>query len=453
MPLLAHTNKPRLSALASHPLARQMARGTLWSLTSNGVGQAFSLLGSVVTARCLGAGDFGKLAIVIATVNVFAVIGSAGLGLAATKHVAQFRESDPQRTGRVIGMSSATAMFMGALVCAILVALAPWIAVKLLVAPTLVRELRISAVILFFGSVNAYQVGALAGFEAFRSTAVANLVRGLGGFPLLVVGAVYGGLTGAVIANGLMAALSCAAHGLMLRKRCHRHGIRISYDLQREDLRVLYRYCLPALIAGMSYIPAVWASNAALARAAGYVETGLFQAAFHWQTVSLFLAVGVGNVGFPMLAANLRSHRSYVRVLAGNFSLTTGLTVASALLVAVAAPYIARLYGPQFNNATTVIRIMSACGVLIAINISAGQIIWSLDAASAAMLFELFRGTLLVAASVLLAGRGASGLAWAHLITAAGMTITEVPFCLLRLRALNRENSRVASSLAVPVTN
>jgi O-antigen/teichoic acid export membrane protein len=239
----------------------------------------------------------------------------------------------------------------------------------------------------------------------------------------------------------------------MLRKRCHRHGIRISYDLQREDLRVLYRYCLPALIAGMSYIPAVWASNAALARAAGYVETGLFQAAFHWQTVSLFLAVGVGNVGFPMLAANLRSHRSYVRVLAGNFSLTTGLTVASALLVAVAAPYIARLYGPQFNNATTVIRIMSACGVLIAINISAGQIIWSLDAASAAMLFELFRGTLLVAASVLLAGRGASGLAWAHLITAAGMTITEVPFCLLRLRALNRENSRVASSLAVPVTN
>ena len=176
---------------------------------------------------------------------MFAVVGSAGLGVAAAKHVAQYRESDPERAGRVIGMSSATAVIAGALVGIILIAVAPWLAVRVLVAPALVRELRISAIILFFMSVNAYQIGALAGFEAFRASAAANLIRGLGGFPLLVAGAALGGLTGAVIANGLVTALSCAAHAAMLRKQCQIYCIRISYTLRREDFRLLYRYCLP----------------------------------------------------------------------------------------------------------------------------------------------------------------------------------------------------------------
>jgi len=81
-----------------------------------------------------------------------------------------------------------------------------------------------------------------------------------------------------------------------------------------------------------------------------------------------------------------------------------------------------------------VIRIMCACSVLIAINISVGQIIWSLDAAGAAMLFALLQGTVLVGSSFLLAGHGAEGLAWAHLITAAALTMAQVPFGVIRLR-------------------
>lgn len=431
---LASPFRSRAASVVSHPLARRLARGTFWALMSNGVGQGFSLLGSMVTARYLGAGNFGKLGIVLVTVNMFAVVGSAGLGSAATKYVAQFRESDPERAGRVIGMSSAIAVTTGVLVAIGLIAAAPWIAVKVLVAPTLVRELRISAIILFFVSVNGYQIGALAGFEAFRATAVANFVRGLGGFPLLVAGAAFGGLTGAVIANGLVTALSCAAHAVMLRRQCQIHRVRKSYNFRRNEVRMLYRFCLPVLIAGMSYMPALWASNAALARAAGYRETGLFQAAFQWQTLSLFLAVGVGNVGFPMLTANLRSRGSYIRVLAGNCLLTIGLTLATAAIVTLAAPFIAGLYGPQFGNATIVIRIMCICSVLLAVNMSAVQVIFSQDVASAVMLFALLRGVVLVAASFLLAGRGAEGLAWAHLITAAVVTLAQVPFGVYLLR-------------------
>jgi O-antigen/teichoic acid export membrane protein len=131
--------------------------------------------------------------------------------------------------------------------------------------------------------------------------------------------------------------------------------------------------------------------------------------------------------------------------------LTTGLTLATAVLVALAAPYIASLYGQQFGKAAIVIRVMCACSVLIAINISAGQIIWSLDAARAAMLFALLQGTVLVGASFLLAGHGAEGLAWAHLITAAVLTLAQVPFGVLRIRKVLPRDIRPVSSTAETV--
>ena len=137
-----------------------------------------------------------------------------------------------------------------------------------------------------------------------------------------------------------------------------------------------------------------------------------------------------------MMAANLGSRRAYMRVLAGNYSLTTGLTLITAALGALAAPYIARLYGPEFVNATDVIRIMCACAVVSAIGMSAGQVIWSSAASGAAMLFSLLRGTILVVMSLLLAGRGAEGLAWAHLITAVALILVEVPFSFHRLRRI-----------------
>jgi O-antigen/teichoic acid export membrane protein len=113
---------------------------------------------------------------------------------------------------------------------------------------------------------------------------------------------------------------------------------------------------------------------------------------------------------------------------------TTGSTLVAAVLVAISAPYIASLYGPQFHGATVVIRVMCACSVLLAVNTSAGLVIYSLNEARAIMLFALLRGAVLVAASVSLAGYGAKGLAWANLITVAAQILIEVPFAIRCVR-------------------
>ncbi len=59
----------------------------------------------------LGKEEFGKLGIVQSTVGMFQVFAGFGLGLTATKYVAEFRDSDPAKTGRIIGLSACRANF------------------------------------------------------------------------------------------------------------------------------------------------------------------------------------------------------------------------------------------------------------------------------------------------------------------------------------------------------
>ena len=49
------------------------------------------------------------------TVGMFGVFAGFGLGLTATKHVAEFRQSDPERDGLIIGLSALIAIGTGGL--------------------------------------------------------------------------------------------------------------------------------------------------------------------------------------------------------------------------------------------------------------------------------------------------------------------------------------------------
>src|SRR5579863_4715840 len=90
----------RIGAVSRNPLVQRLAHGAFWSVISSGVGQGGSLLASMATARLLGSVQFGKLAVILSTINLFATVGAAGLGVTATKHVAEYRQSDPGRAGR-----------------------------------------------------------------------------------------------------------------------------------------------------------------------------------------------------------------------------------------------------------------------------------------------------------------------------------------------------------------
>src|ERR1039458_4371319 len=190
-----------------------------------------------------------------------------------------------------------------------------------------------------------------------------------------------------------------------------------------------------------------------LARGSGYAEVGLFNAAFQWQTVMMFLSIAVSNLGLPMLSSALpeRAIAKYKRLLGVNFALTAGLTLAVAVPIALGSGWIMSFYGHQFRGGAAVLRLVCLATVLSAMNITVGQAIWSLDAAVSGMILGLLRGLALLAGTYYLSGKGATGLAGAYVFMGVVQTIVQAPFMfwLLRRHALRWATAGLAPECTV----
>ena len=167
------------------------------------------------------------------------ILAGLGLGVTATKYVAELRTRDPARAGRIIALGCAVAIAAGGLLALGLVAYAPLLAAKTLNAPALAGELRIASVVLFFNAINGAQTGALSGFEAFRSIARINLARGLVTFPITVGFVLLWRLPGAVWALAVAAAVTCLLSQFIYRSAncsmlARDHAIKIGADSQRR---------------------------------------------------------------------------------------------------------------------------------------------------------------------------------------------------------------------------
>ena len=175
----------------------RLARGMFWSVAGAVSSGAVGLLASVIVARILGKSVFGELGIIQSTTNMFATFAQFGIGLTATKHVAEFRRREPERAGRIIAMSTVVAVVSGSVAGMVMVATSPW-AARLLAAPHLQIAIAISALALLFIVINEAQNGILSGLEAFKRRSAVQFAAGIASFPITVLGVYFFGLFGAV---------------------------------------------------------------------------------------------------------------------------------------------------------------------------------------------------------------------------------------------------------------
>ncbi|MHC4619367.1 MAG: oligosaccharide flippase family protein [Planctomycetota bacterium] len=115
MKLIAFLQEKLTEQLPANSSRRRFAKGAFWSVAAAVVSQGMRFLAFVIVARSLGKTVFGELGMIQHTVGLFGVSAGLRLGLTATKHVAEFRSADPARAGRIIALSSVTALISGGL--------------------------------------------------------------------------------------------------------------------------------------------------------------------------------------------------------------------------------------------------------------------------------------------------------------------------------------------------
>ena len=75
--------------------------------------RGLTLASSVVAGRLLGTTGFGEIGMIQSTQGLFGIVAGAGLGLAATKFVAEFRSTDSAKTGRCATLATTIASVSG----------------------------------------------------------------------------------------------------------------------------------------------------------------------------------------------------------------------------------------------------------------------------------------------------------------------------------------------------
>jgi len=333
--------------LPAQSLRARFAKGIFWSVTGTGISQLFQFAAIALTARILGKTVFGELGMVNSTIGMFGVFAGLGLGLTATKHVAEFRTDNPRRAGRIIGMCATVAVVSGGVLSVALFIAAPYLARYTINAPHLTIELRIACGLLFFNALNGAQIGALAGLEAFRTIAKANFLRGILSFPLIVVGVYFWGLRGAVCAISGVAAIAWVINHIALRIETRKASIRASYRPTRQELALLWRFSLPTVLGGMLYGPVMWAAQAILANQEnGYSEIGVFSAANRFNRILMIIGGQLGVVLLPMLASKGGSESA--RFQRGNMLISWMVGIGASLPLICFPEILSLIFGGHF---------------------------------------------------------------------------------------------------------
>ena len=346
-------NKAISGMWAADSLRGRYARGAVWSLVGTVVSQALGFLASLVTARLLGRVQFGEIGMIQSTVGMLGVFAGLGLGLTATKHVAQFRKVAPRRAENIMALSMSIAVFAGVVMTATL-ACGAFRAAQSINAPHLKLALRIASPLLALGALAGVQNGLLAGLESFKTIAHINLARGIVSFPLAIIGVKFWGLEGAVTALVGSAAIGVLIAEIAVRRECLRNGLRFRWHGGWGECRILGSFALPSLLSNAAVGPVTWLANMILvSHREGYGELGLLNAANQCRTVALFLPATFLQVALPLLSSSTDepgTDSTFARVLEGTQNATVAIVLPVVTLMMFLSDVIVRLYGVSFAS-------------------------------------------------------------------------------------------------------
>lgn len=400
------------------PIGKRLIRGTAWSLAGSVASRTISLLGAVAIARVLGREGLGELGIIQNTVGIFGMMAGFGMGITATKHIAEFRRIDPSRAGRIVAMSNRVAWISGVIMALLLACLSPYLATHVLAAPHLENYVRLSSLLLLFGAVSGAQSGALAGFEAFSRIAKINVMVGVATVLLTITGVLMYGLAGAL--SGFVAgqALNVLLNHFALRQIVTIDGIRIQHGVFSENAKILLNFSLPALMCVIMVGCADWVCGLLLVHQQdGYRHMGMYSAANQWFGAIIFIPTILGQAVLPILSERVgaRDMKAAGRIVALYVRLYAFITIPLIILGALASSYIMACYGPDFAGGGMVLTMILVTASLYIVVSPCGQMIAATGRFWMGAIMNFGWACSYLCLTALLVDRGAIGLASARL--------------------------------------
>lgn len=336
-----------------------LLKDSSWSLIGNIVGKGFSLIAGIVVARCLGKEVYGEYGIIKSTLLMIALFSSFGLGISATKFIAEAKENCPSKLRSIELSCNIITLIVSGIIAILVFFFAERIAM-LIEAPHLNNILRWSAFAIVLNAINTTQIGVLGGFKAYKITARNNIIAGIATFLATIPLTVIYGFIGAIIALLFSLAINCLINRISIRKMLPKEEEKID----RQQLKTIITFSLPVALQESSYSITSWLASFVIIKYSNYGELGICSAATQWAAVLAFVPGALRNVALSHFSSvNNNVDRSKVilkRLLQINFL----STMLPCMLIWIFSGIICSFYGENFVGLQGVLNIMAFGAVI-----------------------------------------------------------------------------------------
>jgi O-antigen/teichoic acid export membrane protein len=408
----------KTAAAPSSSIRSRMTWGVAWMTVGMASNQGSTLVVNIILARLLEQQAFGRYAILASTLAIAASLAQVATGYTATKYLAETRDHDKPRAGRILGMCTAVSLVMGALAAFVLFTAAHRLA-EFLADPDLMQSVRIVGGVVFFNAINGFLSGALAGFENYPALGKVGVVSGLSYVLLCTAGGAVKGIDGALVGALMSGAVQAILLAKLLRDSLRRWQIVVDLSSFLDERQAFSRFYVPAALTGVVTLPAIWISNALLARQVqGYEQLALFSAANSFRIMVLFLPNVLNAVGMSVLnnQRGAGQEASFRRLFWQNLATSGIIGLVGVLVVVVTGRWLIAAFGPNFSAAYGILLLLMVAALAESLAMAAFQVIQAHGQIWSSLLGIALPSYLtLVALTFLLTPtQGAFGLAWAY---------------------------------------
>jgi O-antigen/teichoic acid export membrane protein len=259
----------------------------------------------------------------------------------------------------------------------------------------------------------------LAGFEAFRISALVNIGGSLFQSVAVCLGAWHGGVKGAIIGMTASTLVIVIMTRYALRVEMWRFGVQNWWREAWAEWPVLVGFSLPAFLTTMIAGPVFWACNALLANQTnGYAELGIYNAANQWYAAVSFLPNLLTTAALPVLSERygVNDWHGSAKIVRALVRLTICVAVPIVMILCLLSPLIMRGYGDTFVTGRMVLVLaVATAGIHVVVTpywffIMASGKMWT------CFIMNLGCSLVTLVISVLVIRHGAVGLASARLV-------------------------------------
>lgn len=325
----------------------QLFKDSFWSLTGNVIGKGLALVAGIVVARFLGKDVFGEYGIIRNTILTIGVFSTFGLGYTATKYVAEYRRYKPELIRVFIKTANKITLWFSGSMALMLFVFAPYVATQWLDAVHLAIPLRILSVLIIFNAITTTQIGVLSGFGRFKAIAQINSIVGVLTFLLSVLLTWLYDLNGALSALLIVQVVNCALNYFVVRKETAHLELKSN---DRKLTKEILSFSTPIALQEAVYSLTSWLSYLLLIKFASYGDLGMYSAAMQWNAIILFIPGILRNVVLSHLSSNTENEVHHNIILKQTIKINFISTVIPSIIITIASPWIAKLYGDNFNN-------------------------------------------------------------------------------------------------------